>query len=227
MPTIFQCKLDQRALVEADPLLEELEEAALDPAQLPAIDGLLRAVTGSILNASATMRFEFLEPYERTLDFVAGQVANTLEDLDSVSIHGDARYILGRIDGLLDACDIAIDRSVSTAIVEAAGSKNHVYSILEQLHRTPEMRASGLAKAVRIERTYLSNILKWMEERGLIRRANVGRSTIVSMGPKAHAVYDALRNEMGHGMQVEKFDLAEPDSEYSESISALTDPTAA
>jgi DNA-binding MarR family transcriptional regulator len=227
MSSIFQCQLNQHDLIKTDPILEEIEEAALDSAQLPAIDGLLRALTGSILNAAATMRFENLEPYERTLDFVAGQVANTLEDLDNAPLHQDPRYILGRIDGLLDACDMAIDRSVSTVIVEGAGKRRYVYSILELLHRTREMRASDLADAVHIKPNHLSNILKWMEESGLVRRATIGRSTIVSMGPKGNAVYDALRNGKDQGMQVEDFDLAKPDSERSRSISALTKPTAA
>jgi DNA-binding MarR family transcriptional regulator len=173
------------------------------------------------------MRFESIEPYERVLESVGGRVAGTLDEPDDRPIQGDPRYILGRIDGLLDACDMAIDRSVSNVILESARERSHVYPILSHLRQMGETRAGDLAEAVRIAPNYLSNILRWMEDVGLVRRASIGRASLVSLGPKAAVVYSALQSDLGPTLQVESGELTDANRAYSELVGAVQTPTAA
>lgn len=219
MLPLLECQIDSSAAVTSDPYLVELEEAALDPSKWPDMEGLLRALTRSVLDAAATMRFEIVEPYELALEFAAGQISGAMEGEGDAS-GGVSRYLLGRIDALLDVCDMAIDRSVSKATLEAARGR-HVTPILEHLRQNGETRAGDLAEAVGIERNHLSNILKRLEEASLVRRASVGRSTLVSLGPKAAAVYAALQTEPRSDMQVEDFGLGEPTMEKSELVAAV------
>lgn len=220
MLPLLECQIDLHASATNDPYLVELEEAALDPARWPDIEELLRALTRSLLDAAATMRFEAIEPYELALEFAAGQISGAMEDPGDEPGGGASRYILGRIDALLDVCDMAVDRSVSQATLEAARGR-HVTPILGHLRQEGETRAGDLAEAVGIERNHLSNILKRLEEAGLVRRASVGRSTLVTLGPKAAAVYTALQDEPCFDMQVEDFDLGELNTAQSERIAAV------
>ena len=174
---------------EGTVLVRQLASMAPDPTQLAAMSGLLRAVTRTLLDATVTRRQEAIEPYARTLAFAARRLVAEMGD---EAVHGDPRYVLGRLDALLDLCDMGIDRGISEEVVAVARGRAHVRQILDHLVRAGETRASDLASAVCIKPNYLSNILRWMESVDLVRRVAPGRATLVSLGPKGEAVYRAL-----------------------------------
>jgi DNA-binding MarR family transcriptional regulator len=176
-------------------LVEQIAATVADPRLWPSLSGLLRAVARPLLDATLTMRHEPIEPYERTLAFAARRFTTVVGD---DPIHADPRYVLGRIEALLDLCDMGIDRSVSEEVVARARGRKHVRTILDHLVRVRECKASDLAHAVGITPNHLSNLLSWMEAADLIRRAASGRLTLVSLGPKGEAVQLALAGETGH-----------------------------
>jgi ferritin-like metal-binding protein YciE/DNA-binding MarR family transcriptional regulator len=184
----------ERTAVDAAPdgqrsLLDRVMMAAADPQQWSAMAGMLRALTSSLLDAVSTRRHEPIERYGQSLAFAADSVAAHVGDKP---VQGDARYVLGRLDALLDLSDVAIDRSVATRLIDHAERRAHAREILAHLYQMGEMRASDLARAVGIEPNYLSNILRWMEDADLVRRTAAGRTKLVSLGAKGEAVYLAL-----------------------------------
>jgi DNA-binding MarR family transcriptional regulator len=175
-----------------DSLTRQLTLAAARREGWIGINGLVRAMTRPMLDAAVSMRHESLAPYERALSFAAERLAH---ELKGDSPHKDPRYLLGRLDALLDLCDMAIDRSVSEALLAQVRTRSYARHILWHLMQREEIRATELARLVNIKPNYLSNILSWMESVDLVRRVSAGRLTLVSIGPTGEAVYFALIDE--------------------------------
>ena len=173
-------------------LVDRIAATANDRKQWTRLGGQLRAVARPLLDAVVTMRHEPIEPYERTLAFAAERVTAGIGD---APVHADPRYLLGRVDALLDLCDAGIDRSVSESVVAEVRVRPRVRAILRHLVQVRQAKAGDLAAAVGIEPNHLSNLLRGMEAKDLVRRAAAGRTTRVSLGPKGEAVHLALGDE--------------------------------
>ena len=193
---------------EPPKLSVQLDAALADPNRWSEVAGLLRALTRPLLREVLTMRQEGVEPFEKELHFWARQLSAQIPD-DEV-ITRDPRYLLGRVDALVDLCDISIDQSLSSKVLQQA-KRAHVSEILLHLMQRGPSISSELAAAIGISRTQLSNMLSWMETAELVRRVESGRQTVVSLGPKSEAAYAALAAEAGsadqRADQVESSDL--------------------
>jgi len=170
-------------------LLEQLNSSLADPSQRHMAADLLRVITRSVLDAIATREQETIEPFDRTLRFLTGRLS---VDADTDDLDDDPRYLLGRLDALLDLCDVGLDQSLSKALVKEV-QRAYARDVLCRL-QAGRCTASELAEAVGLkgQASKLSNVLRWMEAASLVRRAEVGRTTLVSMGPAGQAALDAV-----------------------------------
>jgi DNA-binding MarR family transcriptional regulator len=173
------------------PILEQLATTLANPDQRHEAAGLLRALTGVLLHAVLPLRQENVEPYETGLLYLARQLSAEVRDKELAC---DPRYLLGRIDAMFDLCSVAIDHSLSSEVLKQA-KRAHGREILHHLVHHGDTAATELANVIGIGRSHLSNILRWMEAIGLVRRVEIGRSTLVCLGPKGQGAYDTLAAE--------------------------------
>lgn len=179
--------------LNSDTLTRQLKLAAAHQEDWTSINKLLRAMTRPMLEAAVSMRRESLMPYERALSFAAERIVHELRE---EAPHKDPHYLLGRLDALLDLCDMAIDRSISETVLAQVRSRAYARDILQHLMHQQEIGASDLARLVNVKPNYLSNILAWMESMDLIRRVSTGRAKKISIGPTGEAVFFALAEEL-------------------------------
>ena len=173
------------------PILEQLAATLANPEQQHEAAGLLRALTRVLLHAVLPLRKENVEPFETGLRYLARQLSAEVRDKE---LGRDPRYLLGRVDAMLDLCSVAIDHSLSSEVLKQA-KRAHGREILHHLVHHGDTTATELANVLGITRSHLSNILRWMEAVGLVRRVEIGRSTLVCLGPKGQGAYDTLAAE--------------------------------
>ena len=173
-------------------IFDRLEAVFRSPSGKREARRLLRGLSLPFLQSLNSIRQENIEPVERRLQFLARVLSAQIDDEGAEC---DPKYLLGRIDALLDLSGVAIDRSLSDQVLRAVKRK-HGMNILQCLVEGGDTSPTQLAEVLQIKQSHLSNVLRWMEEADLIRRVGDGkRSVCVSLGPKGEAAYRALQSE--------------------------------
>ncbi|MFM9108993.1 MAG: hypothetical protein ACKOWF_20080 [Chloroflexota bacterium] len=153
------------------------------------LGGLLLAVATPLSDAAATRRVEDVSGYEQALAFASRQLRR------HAGAAGDhPAYLLGQSDALLNLSARAVDRGVSRALVDQVRRRAPVLRVLDALVRLGESQQSDLAQACGMAPNGLSNILPWMEQHDLVRRARIGRYTQIMLGPRGEIVWRAASN---------------------------------
>ncbi len=179
---------ESNAEVPGAHILNELTTALSDDKQRREAPGLLRALNRVLLRAVTSARQERVQPLMQGLQFAARRLS---WEVRGQSVDTDTRYLLGRVDAMIDLASVSLDQSLSTEVIQHARRK-HARDVLEYLMKHGNTQAKDLAEAVGVEQNHLSNILRWMEAVELVRRAKVGPRTWVSMGPKGEATLAAV-----------------------------------
>jgi len=182
---------EREATRESGSLLDELEASLKGGEQRHRAPGLLRALSRGLLPVLETRRVEPIAAVEKRLRFLARRLRRRAES----GQEQEAGYLAGRVDALLDLCEVAMDRSLSEPVLRVA-QRNRVADILAHLIEH-ESRPTELARALQLGDTHVLNLLRAMEAVGLVRRRRVGRACWVTVGPQAEAALTEARRSAG------------------------------
>jgi len=92
---------------------------------------------------------------------------------------------------MLDLCFVSIDRSLSNDVLRQA-KRAHVLEVLDYILAHGDASPTKLAAVAGVQRNHMSNILRLMESTGLVRKVQVGRWHLGSLGFKGQAARRAL-----------------------------------